>query len=114
MAVIVPDRFSNERSAVSRRMEAEMSILVSCACGKQFRARDEHAGKRGRCPGCGQPVQIPGAGGFDMLTSKRRPASNPAAGGGSFHVSGKLVGIAMAEVLLIRVLLVVKLWPSAA
>src|SRR5260221_13632902 len=114
MAVIVPDRFSNERSAVSRRMEAEMSILVSCACGKQFRARDEHAGKRGRCPGCGQAVQIPGAGGFDMLTSKRRPASNPAAGGGSFHVSEKVGGIAMAVRGLARMVVFVKDGPLGA
>ena len=36
-----------------------MPIVVACDCGKQFRARDEDAGKRGRCPGCGQPVLIP-------------------------------------------------------
>ena len=91
-----------------------MAIPVSCACGKQFRAKDEHAGKRGRCPGCGQPVQIPGAGGFDMPASKRRMTSNPAAGGGSFHVSGKVIGIAAALLIVPALVLFIKFGPLAA
>ena len=35
-----------------------MSIIVRCACGKQFRARDEFAGKAARCPACGATLQI--------------------------------------------------------
>jgi DNA-directed RNA polymerase subunit RPC12/RpoP len=35
-----------------------MPILVSCPCGKQLRAKDEWAGKRIKCPGCGSPVIV--------------------------------------------------------
>ncbi len=36
-----------------------MSIAVACACGKRFKAKDEYAGKRAKCPACGQPLTIP-------------------------------------------------------
>lgn len=36
-----------------------MSIFVSCQCGKKFRARDEHAGKRVKCPNCAAALTIP-------------------------------------------------------
>ena len=91
-----------------------MAISVSCACGKQFRTKDENAGKRGRCPGCGQPVQIPGAVGFNMPASKRSTAVNPAAGGGSFHVSGNIIGMAVALLLILAFVLVIKFGPLAA
>jgi hypothetical protein len=38
-----------------------MAITVECGCGKRFRVKDEHAGKRGRCPSCGAVVAIPAA-----------------------------------------------------
>lgn len=37
-----------------------MPILVSCECGKQFRSRDEWAGRRVKCPNCGAVLTIPG------------------------------------------------------
>jgi hypothetical protein len=36
-----------------------MPIAVTCTCGKSMRAKDELAGKRVRCPGCGAAVTIP-------------------------------------------------------
>src|SRR5262245_19102028 len=37
-----------------------MPITVRCAaCNHQLRVKDEYAGKRGRCPKCGQNVTIP-------------------------------------------------------
>src|SRR5258708_3635722 len=36
-----------------------MPIVVACQCGKRFKAGDQFAGKRTRCPGCGQPLTIP-------------------------------------------------------
>ena len=36
-----------------------MAIQVSCQCGKQLSVRDEFAGKRVKCPGCGGPLLIP-------------------------------------------------------
>ena len=39
-----------------------MSIPVVCSCGKSMRAPAEWAGRDAKCPGCGQPVHIPGHG----------------------------------------------------
>ena len=36
-----------------------MSIVVNCECGKQLRAREELAGRKGKCPGCGKMFVIP-------------------------------------------------------
>ncbi len=36
-----------------------MSIVVSCKCGKRFKAKDTMAGKRVRCPGCKEPLHVP-------------------------------------------------------
>ncbi|HEX8914761.1 MAG TPA: PrsW family glutamic-type intramembrane protease [Humisphaera sp.] len=36
-----------------------MPISVSCECGRQFRAPDSAAGKRGKCPGCGTILRVP-------------------------------------------------------
>ncbi len=37
-----------------------MPILVTCACGKKFRADEKHAGKQRSCPKCGQLLDIAG------------------------------------------------------
>ena len=36
-----------------------MSIEAKCSCGKMFHTKDEHAGRRAKCPSCGEIVQIP-------------------------------------------------------
>jgi hypothetical protein len=36
-----------------------MAISFSCACGRKINAKDEHAGKRVKCPGCQQPITVP-------------------------------------------------------
>jgi hypothetical protein len=36
-----------------------MPVPVACACGAKFAAKDELAGKRVKCPNCGQPLAIP-------------------------------------------------------
>jgi hypothetical protein len=36
-----------------------MSIEVSCQCGKTLKAKDEHAGLKAKCPGCGATIEIP-------------------------------------------------------
>lgn len=36
-----------------------MAIVVDCPCGKQLRAADSAAGKKGKCPGCGQVLRVP-------------------------------------------------------
>ena len=37
-----------------------MSIIVKCQCGKKFKTKDSLAGRKVRCPGCRQPLRIPG------------------------------------------------------
>jgi hypothetical protein len=36
-----------------------MAIKVACACGKKLSVKDEHAGKRVKCPACQKPLRIP-------------------------------------------------------
>ena len=38
-----------------------MPIEVACQCGKSFKAKDEHAGLRAKCPSCGAAIDIPKA-----------------------------------------------------
>jgi hypothetical protein len=41
-----------------------MPLTVTCGnseCNKQFQVKDEFAGRRGKCPGCGGVVQVPAA-----------------------------------------------------
>ena len=40
-----------------------MPIVVVCPCGKSVTAKDELAGRRVKCPGCGQPLLVPAANG---------------------------------------------------
>lgn len=37
-----------------------MSLVVTCACGRSFRAKPELAGKRVKCPACSAVIQVPG------------------------------------------------------
>src|SRR5687767_3358540 len=37
-----------------------MAIAVRCECGRLFRARDEHAARRTKCPGCNAELLIAG------------------------------------------------------
>ena len=34
-------------------------ISITCHCGKTLKARPEDAGKKGRCPDCGEVYAIP-------------------------------------------------------
>lgn len=36
-----------------------MAIQFACECGKQLQAKEEHAGRLTRCPGCGREMTIP-------------------------------------------------------
>jgi hypothetical protein len=36
-----------------------MAIAFQCECGKQLQVRDELAGKKARCPGCGTVLAVP-------------------------------------------------------
>ncbi|MBX3396988.1 MAG: hypothetical protein KF841_16660 [Phycisphaerae bacterium] len=46
-----------------------MSVVVSCKCGKKFKAKDEMAGKKVRCPECKTVIRIPGAAGDTSVSA---------------------------------------------
>lgn len=58
-----------------------MPVHTECPCGQKVKARDELAGKRVRCPACGQIVVLPRANpipvGPPMQPAQTRPASAP-------------------------------------
>jgi hypothetical protein len=48
-----------------------MPIMFHCDCGQELQARDEHAGRRTRCPKCGKEQVIP------AVTAAQPPAAAP-------------------------------------
>ena len=36
-----------------------MAISVACSCGKKLKVKEESAGRKVRCPGCGEAVVVP-------------------------------------------------------
>lgn len=58
-----------------------MPIPVKCPCGKSLSAPDHLAGKRVKCPGCGNPLAIPVAGAARPAATLpgAKPAPKPAA-----------------------------------
>jgi hypothetical protein len=63
-----------------------MSITFACDCGRTINAPDTAAGKRARCPGCGDLVKVPIADDQDavamaMADASQSPPLAPAASG---------------------------------
>ncbi len=55
-------------------------IAVACVgCGATFKVKEEHAGRRGRCPRCKSVVMIPSATRADHAPPASRPAAQPPA-----------------------------------
>jgi RsiW-degrading membrane proteinase PrsW (M82 family) len=55
------DTMARRRVASRRAFEGgsgTMPIVVTCSCGKRLRARDEFAGRKAKCPGCGTIVTL--------------------------------------------------------
>lgn len=50
-----------------------MSIAITCSCGASLRAKPEHAGKRLKCPKCGQPVSVPAP--VEQQAARQKPSS---------------------------------------
>lgn len=59
-----------------------MAIAFNCSCGRKINAKDEHAGKRVKCPGCQQPITVPSAAAAPAMAAASVKASgsrmNPA------------------------------------
>lgn len=53
-------------------------INVTCSCGATLRVKDEYAGKRGKCPKCGQAILIPEQEIVDLQIAEEVPYAAPA------------------------------------
>jgi predicted RNA-binding Zn-ribbon protein involved in translation (DUF1610 family) len=68
--------------------------VIQCSCGKQLRVADEHAGKRIKCPACGQASVVPAAKAPAARTApsassvRTAPGASAAASRISFHCQG--------------------------
>ena len=53
-------------------------IIFKCRCGRTIRTADENAGRKGKCPGCGQALVVPAAAKAtsDVLQFAPLPAAN--------------------------------------
>ena len=47
--------------------------LVCSACGKNLKVKEENAGKRVKCPGCGQLMQVPAVGRDALAAAANEP-----------------------------------------
>jgi formate dehydrogenase maturation protein FdhE len=54
-----------------------MSFTVTCSCGKKLAAREEHVGKRAKCPQCGQMFLIAPPGPGRPAAQPEQPSSTP-------------------------------------
>lgn len=55
-----------------------MAIIFKCRCGQSLQAREEHVGKRVRCPQCSRESTVPGPGsGEPEPRPERRPEVDP-------------------------------------
>src|SRR5262249_54861748 len=52
-----------------------MSILVSCACGKSYPIKEQFAGQKVQCPGCKRVLTVPGAPAPATVTAGRTTAA---------------------------------------
>jgi hypothetical protein len=69
-----------------------MAIIVSCTCGKQLQARDEYAGKRLKCPGCGATIAVPAAESAAAGAAAATVITFSCKCGKTFQVDAKLAG----------------------
>ncbi len=61
-----------------------MAILVVCDdCGDEFRAKDEHAGRKVSCPSCGTAIRIPDPDSSPRRGGSRAPARRSRSSGSS-------------------------------
>lgn len=68
-----------KKPATAAAAPAAASIRVACTCGKAFAAKAELAGKRVKCPGCGEAIAIPANGnGAKPTAAVKRPPAMPA------------------------------------
>lgn len=91
-----------------------MPITVACSkCAKQLTVRDEYAGKRLKCPGCGNVFEASAASAVAPLPGsvKKIPGANK--GQPSFTVSPKVIIITSVVILVPTLILLWRIGPQA-
>ncbi len=57
-----------------------MAIAVTCHCGRSLNVREDHAGKKIRCPSCGGPLSVPrGSAAGDAAAENPEPSDDAVA-----------------------------------
>src|SRR5262249_4154612 len=72
-----PARGTVQFSDPSTDRGGAMPISLSCPCGARLNAPDTTAGKKVKCPKCGDPIAVPAAAGFEVVDEKPVPAARP-------------------------------------
>lgn len=67
-----------------------MTIDATCSCGKTLRVPDQYAGKRVKCPGCGQALAVPAGGSAAPASAGSQQAACKC--GAKFKVTPQLSG----------------------
>jgi hypothetical protein len=55
-----------------------MSIVFTCPCGRQIRAKDSSSGRTFACPACGMSLEVPPVGAVDLGIDTSDPNVTPA------------------------------------
>mgnify|MGYP001470302144 CR=1 FL=1 len=74
-----------------------MSIIVSCDCGKKFKAKDDMAGKKVRCPDCKSVIEIPGAGDGSAVAAAASAPSKKKSSGSKVNAESALLKYEAAQ-----------------
>jgi len=85
-----------------------MPISVTCdGCGKSLKVKDEWAGKRGKCPGCGKTFAIPAAGSGAAVPAMPGKRAAPKGTGKPAKKGGTGVAISWGPIIMIGALVLV-------
>src|SRR5262245_53700908 len=81
-------------AATPAPVPAESGLVVSCACGRSFRASQSLRGRTARCPACGGPISIPPAESaeVDLFGIDPLMNSDPLAAAMAMPIANSLVG----------------------
>jgi hypothetical protein len=84
-----------------------MAIIVTCTCGKQFKVKEELAGKRGKCAACGRVLSVP-----TLAPSSSTPAAHPGPAAKALASSAQFwIALAAGGACLTGVVVIVAVFP---
>src|SRR6266852_5163870 len=75
---IQPDIIVGNLGSFINGAKKPMAIVFQCGCGKQLQVRDDLAGKKARCPGCGTVLAVPSPRAESARITRKRPEADVA------------------------------------